>query len=149
MICLSQSVWVHDTWKHGSRGKALKRPGLLERFRLDRLWPIEHNDIADPSNQMTIGFLRELWRKLLLLLFEAVELYLDKLVMFQRLVDGGEELRAQTLFANLEGGLELLGLRFEISDLRICKRKHALRLRDPARKREQVSLLLESANGIE
>jgi len=63
----------------------------------------------------------------LLLLFELVELYFDEGMMFQHPVKSGEELRTEALIADLQRGLEPLGLGFEIPELRIGKRKHGAR----------------------
>ena len=63
-----------------------------------------------------------------LLLLELVELYFDKFVMFEHLVQGGQELWTEALLANFQSSLELLGLRFEISDLRVGERIHVPKL---------------------
>jgi hypothetical protein len=39
--------------------------------------------------------------------------------MFQRIIQGCKELRAQTLFAHLQGGLEPLSLGFENTHVRV------------------------------
>lgn len=53
------------------------------------------------------------------MLFEVVELHFDKFAVFQRIIQGCKELRAQTLFAHLQGGLEPLSLGFENTQVRV------------------------------
>ena len=59
---------------------------------------------------MAAALFGQLWGEFFLLLLEIVELHLDQLVMFQGVVQSGEELRAQALLADLERGLEALSL---------------------------------------
>ena len=66
---------------------------------------------------MAVALFGKLWSEFLLLLLELVELHFDEFVMSQHFIQGGEELRTEALFADLEGSLEPLGLGFEIADL--------------------------------
>src|ERR1035441_6682075 len=81
---------------------------------------------------MAAALFGELRSEFLLLLLELVELHFDKFVMFQRVNQSGEELRAETFFAHLQRGLEPLSLGFEISDLRVGERIHVPKLRKSA-----------------
>ena len=99
---------------------------------LNRLRPVKHNHIATPGDQKAAALLGKLWSEFLLLLLELVELHFDKFVMFEHLIQSGEELRAQTFFAYLQHGFEALSLGFEISDLRVGERIHGSKLRKSA-----------------
>lgn len=48
---------------------------------------------------MAAALFGKLWSEFLLLLFELVELHFDEFMMFEHLVQRGEELRAQTRMA--------------------------------------------------
>jgi hypothetical protein len=68
---------------------------------------------------MAAALFGKLWSEFPFVLLELVELHFDNFVMFEHLIQSGEELRAQTFFARLQRGLEPLGLGFETSDLRV------------------------------
>jgi MerR family transcriptional regulator, thiopeptide resistance regulator len=70
------------------------------------------------------ALLGQLGRKLLLLLLEVVEFHFDQLPMFQRMIQGGKELRANAVFADLERGLQPLGLGFQSADFCVVERNH-------------------------
>jgi len=93
---------------------------------------------------MAAGLFGELRSKFLLLVFEFFELNLNELMTPQHRVKSGEELRTEALFADLQSGLEPLGLGFEFSDLRIGERKHASRVCDPGGEGEPVSSATET-----
>ena len=59
---------------------------LHNRFR-----PIEHDHIANPDDQMAAALFGKLWSEFLLLLLELVELHFDEFVMFEHLIQRGEE----------------------------------------------------------
>ena len=75
------------------------------------------------------------------MLFEVVELHFDKLAMFQRIIQGCKELRAQTLFAHLQGGLEPLSLGFENTHVRVGERNHGAKILESARQVTPLPLL--------
>jgi len=77
---------------------------------------------------MAAAFFGELWGQFLLLLLELVELHFDQLMMFRHFIEGGEESRTEALFADLERGLEPLGLGFEITDLGVGEGCHSVKL---------------------
>src|ERR1035441_9250811 len=81
---------------------------------------------------MAVALFGELRREFLLLLFELVEFHFDQFAMFQHFIQGGEELRTEALFADLERSLEPLGLGFEIADLGIGEREHGCKLCESA-----------------
>ena len=58
---------------------------------------------------MAGAFLSQLRSEFLFLLFEVVELHLDQFVVFQRVIQGGEELWAEALLADFQLGLERMG----------------------------------------
>lgn len=94
------------------------------RLRLRWLWPEEHDDIADTRDEMAAGLFCELWGEFPFLLFVVVELHLDQFVMFQCVIQGGQELRAQTFLAHLQRRFESLCLGFEITYLGIGQTIH-------------------------
>jgi len=81
------------------------------------------------SHLISSQSLRWLWNKFHLLLFEVVELHFDQCVIFQRVIQGGEELQVKTFFARFQPGLEPLGLGYESTYLRIGKRIHCAKIR--------------------
>src|SRR5271157_5416354 len=100
-------------------------PALLRavrpRFR-GAFWPVEDDDIPHPGDQMAAALFRELRRQFLLLLFELVELHLDEFMVVQFQVQGRQQLRTEAFLAELERGLEPLGLGLESARLRIGER---------------------------
>jgi hypothetical protein len=98
-------------------------------LQLHWLRPIKHNNIPDPGDEMAAGLFCELRGEFLLFLFVVLELHLDQFVMFQRLVQSGQELRTQTLLAHLQRRLEPLSLGFEITYLGIGQTIHRTKIR--------------------
>jgi len=86
--------------------------------------PVEHDNIANPGNQMAAALVGQLWGKFSFLLLEIIELHLDQLVMLQGVVQSGEELRADAFLADLERSLEALSLGLESADLGVGERNH-------------------------
>jgi len=88
---------------------------------------------------MAAALLRQLRRKFLLLVLEVVKLHFDQFMMLQRIVQRGEELWANAVFADLKRRFQPLGLGFECSYLRVGKRKHPSKFR-PIRPEREKSL---------
>jgi hypothetical protein len=97
----------------------------LSRRHFRRFRAEQNNDVADPGDQMAAGFLGQLGSEHLLLLLEIIELHFDQLVMFQRLIQGGDKFWAQTVFADFQHRLEMLASGFEVTYLRIGERYHS------------------------
>ena len=96
--------------------------GLRTAFRW--LWPEQHHDISDSRDQVTTSLFGELRRKLLLSVFEIVELHLHQFVLAQICIERGEELWAEAVFADLQRGFHPLRLCLQNADLRVGKLKH-------------------------
>jgi hypothetical protein len=63
-------------------GRADSSTEPLPRLWLHRFRPEQHDDVADPGDQMAAAFLSQLRSEFLLLLFEVVELHLDQFMVF-------------------------------------------------------------------
>ena len=73
---------------------------------------------------MATALLRQLRRKLLLLILKVIKFYFDQFVVFERLIHRGKELRAESLLADLQCCLQALSLGFETADLSIRELHH-------------------------
>lgn len=69
------------------------------------LWPMENYYVANPGDQMAGSLLGQLRGQCLLLVFEVVKFYFDEFMMFQRMVQRGEEFRANAFLSNFKRGL--------------------------------------------
>ena len=78
---------------------------------------------------MASAFFSQLRRKLLLFLFEIIELYLEQFGMFERLIQGGDKSWTQAFFADFQRCLEPLCPRLERSNLRVGERIHPSKLK--------------------
>ena len=77
---------------------------------------------------MAAALLSQLRREFLFLVLEVVKFYFDQFVLPKRIVQRGEELWANAVFADLECSLQSLGLCFESPYLRISERNHSVRI---------------------
>ena len=77
---------------------------------------------------MAAALLCQLRRKFLFLILEVIKFHFDEFVPPKGIVQGGEELWAKAIFADLECGLQSLGLGFESSYLGISERNHSERI---------------------
>src|SRR5882762_2014086 len=91
-----------------------------------RSWSVKHDNITDASHQVAAARLSQLRREFLFLVVEVVKFYFDQFVLPKRIVQRGEELWADAVFADLECRLQSLGLGFESSYLRISERNHSV-----------------------
>ncbi len=71
---------------------------------------------------MAAALLRQLQRKFLFLVLEVVKFHFDQFVLPKGIVQSGEELWANAVFADLECGFQSLGPGFESSYLCISER---------------------------
>ena len=77
---------------------------------------------------MASTLLGELGAQFFLLLFELGEFHFDEFVMVQQLIQGCKKLRTETFLADLEHGLQPLGLGLESADLAVGERIHCAKL---------------------
>jgi hypothetical protein len=74
---------------------------------------------------MAAGFFGELRSEGFLFVFEVVELHFQQFVMGQRLIEGSEEFRTETFFADLDAGFQPLSESFQIADLGVGQTFHS------------------------
>jgi hypothetical protein len=118
--------WPGEFLNRKSKSAGLTRSGETLFFLddLNRLAAKKNRDIPDASDQLTSSLLCKLGGEFLLFVFEIVEFDLDELLMLKSVINGRQELRGQTFFADPEGGFHALCPGFEIAYLCVAKRTH-------------------------
>src|SRR4051812_37890678 len=86
-------------------------------FAILRLLPVKYNDVTYSGDQVAVALFGQLWREFFFLLLETVEFYFHKFLVFEHIVQGGDELRADSVLSDFESRLEMLSLGFECADL--------------------------------
>jgi hypothetical protein len=90
---------------------------------------MENHDIADSHDQVAGGSVRQLWGKVLLLVFELDEFDFDEFVLGQRIIDRLNEAIRQTSLADFQNRVQELRGCLEPSNFRIDERfQHLLTL---------------------
>ncbi len=115
-------IFAGDIFRMTGSQRSLLRPFWR------RSWSVKHDNIADASHQVAAARLRQLRGKFFFLVLEVIKFHFDQFVLPKGIVQSGEELWANAVFADLECRLQSLGLGFESSYLRISERNHSSRI---------------------